>query len=77
MQARIDSVKIGGGVLEPGPRADRAVENWATRNNVRELPAYSHDLLGVSDPLKEITLSYLGRCSFRSDRQRLGARPEP
>ena len=77
MQARIDPVKIGSGVLKPGPRADRAVENGATRDNVRELPAYSHDLLRVGDSLEEITLSYVGRFSFRNDRQGLGPRPEP
>src|SRR5205823_11372796 len=66
MKRRFDAVKIDRGILKSRARAQRPPQDRRARNDIRELPADTHDLIGIGDsleilPMSDVHIRGLGR----------------
>src|SRR5205809_1789775 len=73
VQSRIDAVKINSGVFKSRAGAHRPAQDRGTGNDIRKLPAHSHDFIGVSDALKIETASHTSFGALRGNHERLVA----
>jgi len=76
MESGIDAVKIDSCVLKSCASAHASAQNGRTGNDIGELSAHPHDLVGIGDAFKIDTTASSGLGVFGCDHERLVTRPE-